>query len=143
MLKKLLLFTVLISLLLGVSCAPKSSGTSASSAPEQVKAEEPEEVFKKFIGCIGNDDLKGAWSLLSKESQAQFSKNDQPSFQKFESELKNILSSPEEKEKIVSAVPYEVTLTATVKFKHKDGQNEKDETVNMVKENGEWKLILK
>jgi hypothetical protein len=136
---KILAATVCFAILLALAAC---NAPPAGTAPPAAQAgDDPTAVVEKFVQALKSDDYKGAWDLLSKESKEAFKENGQPSFEKFEKELKQEFGKdPEKKAELSGVVPQEVKITAVVIVKMKKGEEERTEEIPMVKEDGQWKI---
>lgn len=141
--KLVLLLSLLIVLTLIMGCAQSGQPESGSIGSSDSQGDDPSKAFEAFVKAIKDKDLKGAWDLMSEESKSAFKENDQPSFEKFKAEIEKELNSPEKMEEITSAVPVSVITVAEVKIKSKRGNEEREDTIKMIKEDGKWKINIR
>jgi len=107
-------------------------------------ADGPTRAFKSFTSALVRDDYKSAWELLSTASKERFKEGDQLSYPKFEKMFSEELSKNKEmKEAIGSSKIMEVQLSATVKVEMKKGNESKIENVQLIFEDGKWKVGMR
>ncbi len=138
-----LLMSVLMVLVLIMGCAQPGQQKPADGNQVNNQADDPSKTFEAFIKAIKDKDLQAAWDLMSEESKSAFKENGQPSFEKFKQEIGKELDNPEKMEEITSAVPISVKTVAEVKIKSKRGNEEREDSVKMIKEDGKWKVDLR
>lgn len=138
-----ILVSLLIVLTLIMGCAQSGQQGPGSTGSSGNQSDDPTKAFEAFIKAIKDKDLKAAWDLMSEESKSAFKENDQPSFEKFKAELGKELDNPEKMAEITSAVPISVKTVAEVKFKSKRGNEEREDSIKMVKEDGKWKIDMR
>jgi len=145
------LFALLIIIAIFSGCVKTPEQTPGSPAPEKTpvgdkavsQSEDPAAAFEAFVQAIKDKNYKAAWDLMSEESRSQFMEQGQPSFSKFQKEVEKGLENPETAEEITSAVPASVKITAELTIKSKRGNEEKEDKIKMVKEQGKWKLNIR
>ena len=144
--KTLVIISILLIITIITGCSQQAStgnGDKPSTTQEKNKENTPIETFETFVQGIKTDDYKAVWDVLSEKSKSEFKENGQPSYEKFKKEISRELDSPEKKEEITSAVPVSVTEMAEVKIKYKKGDEEKEEKIKMIKEDGKWKIYIR
>jgi len=73
-------------------CTFQTGGTNNSTGTDS-KEDEPVKVFKDFIKAVKDEDFKAMWDLMSQESKDGFKEQGQPSYEKFEKEIKDKLGN--------------------------------------------------
>ncbi len=106
--------------------------------------EAPAAAFKAFTAAIARDDYKSAWDLITTDSKERFKEGDQLSYPKFEKMFKEELSKNKEmKDAIASSQVKEVQLMAVVKVEMKKGNETKTEEVQLIFQDGKWKVGMR
>lgn len=138
-----LVLSLLMVLTFIMGCAQTGQQGAGNAGNSASQADDPTKAFEAFIKAIKDKDLKTAWDLMSEESKSSFKENDQVSFEKFKNELGKELDNPEKMAEITSAVPISATIKAEVKFKSKRGNEEREDSIKMTKEDGKWKVDMR
>ena len=138
-----LMLSLLIVLTLIAGCAQTGQQGAGNAGGSGNQSDDPTKAFEAFVKAIKDKDLKTAWDLMSEESKSAFKENGQASFEKFKSEIEKELDNPEKIEEITSAVPISSVIKAEVKIKSKRGNEEREDTIKMIKEDGKWKLDMR
>ncbi|MDH4129510.1 MAG: DUF4878 domain-containing protein [Spirochaetota bacterium] len=107
----------------------------ATAKPADATADNPKSVVETYISSIKGKDVDGSLNLLIKKQKEKFSKNE-----KAKKKFAKIIAKTEKK--IGDATPEEPKITgnnATVNFSK---NKKKVSTINLVKEDGQWKIKL-
>ena len=117
------------------------TGCQHSTAPAVTTG--PEMTFEQFRMALQKNDFQTAWDLLSEEARKEFTKDGQPSFEKFRELLSREFQDQGKKQGVLSAKVLEVTITARVKVEYWEGNSTRTDEVPMIKEKGKWKISVK